>query len=1112
MRKHFLILMLLALLPLAGWAATVDVLIDNQTTQTKVYDGDVPELVVKATAGGSALTGTWSPALAADAQVYTWTETVAPGQQARTVTYTITKKPLTVTLNDGDASPNETQYTGSEIANPTVNVTGGTGTYPTGYTTTWSATIKNAGGYSVTVQMKNGDIVNEEGVAIYTVTPAPLVVNALNQSITYGAAAPQTKDLYTAVGWLGTDENDDNIANLAVEVEFTTPLATAAGEYPFTITAGTVNNYAVTVQSANANLTINKKALTVTATDLNAITYGDPEPTWAVTWTGLIDADKEGNAPKAGVLNGTLAYNVVRTDPADGKSYWDAEGEIVGDKGTYSITPKVVDEEGNPLVLAGAGSNAADNYEITAVAGAITINAKALTATGITVAAIPHKTYNGQEQTPNMTGVIKDGEKVLVLGTDFTIATTATSVKYVNDYAYTITGIGNYSGTKNATFFIDKAPLTILIKDQSKPYDGAEYAFDSDWTQDCEVYGKIDGDAWITDPAAENDVFTVLPKFEYAAIAGSKVNVNDNYVITLKEGTALSSNYDVIAQDATLEINAKKIYLKADSKTQVYGKAAKTLTYKLYSDEACTAALSGEIASGEVDATYMATAATLAWDGLDTFGDHPITFTANGTVKANYELAGTPKAGNYSITKAVIRIIAENKTKTYDGVAPVQSEGNVASATNLTYKVVGLIGEDQLATDPTLAISGGNGIDYKDGGYTIVASGAVVPSNNYESEISYQNGTYTINKKQLTVTAKPQGLLVGEKETDLDNSLVEFDGLIDADKGKVTATLAFSANVQTEVSGAIKAIADWSPALPANGIVVDGIEVTGIAGAKAGNYFTSVTTPTTASYLIAGNLLITDATELITITPANKATWTAANEATRKSYGWQAIKDANNKKATVKFASFTMNAEQWYTMVLPFKTNVAEISSKLGYAVVNVLNTSNSSDEVKFKLHMQDIEANEPFLVKVYKQIDLSNTDLDGDHATLDPLTFAGKTIAYVETPSVKDAKGTQYIGTFMGYQTPSTVDNEYYMTTSTGEWYQHGYTRPSGAYLKVAAGVHARILIEEPDGTTSIHTLTANGEMVPAQGWYTLNGVKLQGVPTEKGIYINNGKKVVIK
>lgn len=29
---------------------------------------------------------------------------------------------------------------------------------------------------------------------------------------------------------------------------------------------------------------------------------------------------------------------------------------------------------------------------------------------------------------------------------------------------------------------------------------------------------------------------------------------------------------------------------------------------------------------------------------------------------------------------------------------------------------------------------------------------------------------------------------------------------------------------------------------------------------------------------------------------------------------------------------------------------------------------------------------------------------------------------------------------------------------------------------------------------------------------WYTLNGVKLDGEPTEAGVYICNGKKVVIK
>ena len=41
----------------------------------------------------------------------------------------------------------------------------------------------------------------------------------------------------------------------------------------------------------------------------------------------------------------------------------------------------------------------------------------------------------------------------------------------------------------------------------------------------------------------------------------------------------------------------------------------------------------------------------------------------------------------------------------------------------------------------------------------------------------------------------------------------------------------------------------------------------------------------------------------------------------------------------------------------------------------------------------------------------------------------------------------------------------------------------------------------------------TKTGEMTfDSEAWYTLNGVRLSGKPTKKGLYINNGKKVVIK
>jgi hypothetical protein len=48
----------------------------------------------------------------------------------------------------------------------------------------------------------------------------------------------------------------------------------------------------------------------------------------------------------------------------------------------------------------------------------------------------------------------------------------------------------------------------------------------------------------------------------------------------------------------------------------------------------------------------------------------------------------------------------------------------------------------------------------------------------------------------------------------------------------------------------------------------------------------------------------------------------------------------------------------------------------------------------------------------------------------------------------------------------------------------------------------------------TSIGTIdTKTGEMTfDSEAWYTLDGVRLSGKPTKKGLYINNGKKIVIK
>ena len=49
-------------------------------------------------------------------------------------------------------------------------------------------------------------------------------------------------------------------------------------------------------------------------------------------------------------------------------------------------------------------------------------------------------------------------------------------------------------------------------------------------------------------------------------------------------------------------------------------------------------------------------------------------------------------------------------------------------------------------------------------------------------------------------------------------------------------------------------------------------------------------------------------------------------------------------------------------------------------------------------------------------------------------------------------------------------------------------------------------------DNATGLKAID-NGQLTIDNGdWYDLNGRKLQNIPTKKGVYIMNGKKVVVK
>ena len=100
-------------------------------------------------------------------------------------------------------------------------------------------------------------------------------------------------------------------------------------------------------------------------------------------------------------------------------------------------------------------------------------------------------------------------------------------------------------------------------------------------------------------------------------------------------------------------------------------------------------------------------------------------------------------------------------------------------------------------------------------------------------------------------------------------------------------------------------------------------------------------------------------------------------------------------------------------------------------------------------------------------------------------------------------------------------------ITEAGGEWiYINGVTEipyiiegldPETTYeaeVQAAEGEHTSGWSEPVEFTTLVSTAIETVEKVATDKdvWYNINGVKLTDKPTQKGVYIKNGQKVVIK
>ncbi len=199
----------------------------------------------------------------------------------------------------------------------------------------------------------------------------------------------------------------------------------------------------------------------------------------------------------------------------------------------------------------------------------------------------------------------------------------------------------------------------------------------------------------------------------------------------------------------------------------------------------------------------------------------------------------------------------------------------------------------------------------------------------------------------------------------------------------------------------------------------------------------------------------------------------------------------------------------WQTLCLPFSLTAEQVAADLDSpAALKTLDASSFSDGTLTLTFADatDIEAGKPYLIK-----------WNDDHSTIVNSLFEGVTIDAV---SPADAMVSTGVVDFMGTYAPigfTTADRSVlYMGEGSKLYYPNGSMTINGfrAYFKLkgisAGDVTSAVELVFDGETTAISSVTDGTST--GNGWYTLDGRRLQGRPLQKGIFIYNGKKTIIK
>ena len=297
--------------------------------------------------------------------------------------------------------------------------------------------------------------------------------------------------------------------------------------------------------------------------------------------------------------------------------------------------------------------------------------------------------------------------------------------------------------TKEVTVTISKAEATVAAKDQGIMVGGTVPDLSAPvLNTHYSVTGLVGTDALTTAPTLA---------YQKNGSAATPDNTTAGTYDIVPSGASAGDNYNISYTNGTLTITAKDAQtITASDVTATYGETDKSVSATTDGN----GAISYAVKAGSEDYISVASDGKLTIKKVPADGKAYVTVTASETNTGGTDgngYAAATKDVTVNISKATVTITAKNQSIYVGGTVPTLSGADF-------YTASGLVGEDALTTNPTLAYQNNGSAATPDnttaGTYDIVPSGASA-GDNYN--ISYTNGMLTISEKPTaTVTKAPE--------------------------------------------------------------------------------------------------------------------------------------------------------------------------------------------------------------------------------------------------------------------------------------------------------------------------------------------------------------------